>query len=246
MTETKPMKLNIAYPPNGSQKLLELETDEQFRPFIDKRISQEVAGDSIGEEWRGYTFRITGGNDKDGFPMKQGILTNGRVRLLLNKNSGCYRPKRTGERRKKSVRGCIVDKNLSVLNLIVIKRGEGGIPGLTDREIPNRLGPKRVGKIRKLYNLSKNDDVRKYVLKRPLPLKEGKKQRYKAPKIQRLVTPVRLRRKRHLKSIKKMRVQKSKEQAAAYQKLLLVRAKEARTRRASSISKRRASSTKSQ
>ncbi|KAI6646518.1 40S ribosomal protein S6 [Oopsacas minuta] len=245
MAEMKPMKLNIAYPPNGTQKLLELETDEEYRPFIDKRISQEVSGDSLGKIWKGYTFRITGGNDKEGFPMKQGILTNGRVRLLLNKNSGCYRPKRSGERRKKSVRGCIVDKNLSVLNLIVVKRGEKEIPGLTDREIPNRLGPKRVGKIRKLYNLSRNDDVRKYVLKRPLPLKPGKKQRFKAPKIQRLITPVRLRRKRHLKSIKKVRIQKGKEQAAAYQKLLLQRAKEARTRRASSIQKRRASSTRS-
>eukprot|EP00800_Vazella_pourtalesii_P014079 TRINITY_DN3481_c0_g1_i1.p1 TRINITY_DN3481_c0_g1~~TRINITY_DN3481_c0_g1_i1.p1 ORF type:complete len:247 (+),score=51.24 TRINITY_DN3481_c0_g1_i1:71-811(+) len=246
MTETNPMKLNIAFPPNGTQKLLELETDEQYRPFIDKRISQEVPGDSLGKIWKGYTFRITGGNDKDGFPMKQGILTNGRVRLLLNKNSGCYRPKRSGERKKKSVRGCIVDKNLSVLNLIVLKRGEKDIPGLTDREIPNRLGPKRVGKIRKLYNLSRNDDVRKYVLKRPLPLKEGKKQRFKAPKIQRLITPVRLRRKRHLKSIKKMRISRGKEQAAAYQKLLLQRTKEARIRRASSLMKRRASSTRSQ
>ena len=241
------MKLNIAFPPNGTQKLLELETDEQFRPFIDKRIAQEVVGDSLGEEWKGYSLRITGGNDKDGFPMKQGILTNGRVRLLLNKNSGCYNPKRSGERKKKSVRGCIVDKNLSVLNLIVTKRGEKEIKGLTDREIPNRLGPKRVGKIRKLYNLSKNDDVRKYVLKRPLPVKGKKdKERFKAPKIQRLITPSRLRRKRHLKAVKKVRIQRGKEQAAAYQKMLLQRAKEARSRRTSSILKRRASSTKSQ
>ena len=36
----------------------------------------------------------------------------------------CYRPRRTGERRRKSVRGCIVDANLSVLNLIIVKRGK--------------------------------------------------------------------------------------------------------------------------
>ena len=51
--------------------------------------------------------------------------------------------------------------------------------GLTDTTIPRRLGPKRVGKIRKLYNLSKEDDVRQYVIRRPLPPKEGKKQQYK-------------------------------------------------------------------
>lgn len=68
-------------------------------------------------------FRISGGNDKQGFPMKQGVLTNQRVRLLLAKGHSCYRPRRTGERRRKSVRGCIVDANLSVLSLVIIKKG---------------------------------------------------------------------------------------------------------------------------
>lgn len=69
------------------------------------------------------------------------------------------------------------------------------IPGLTDKSIPRRLGPKRASKIRKLFNLTKIDDVRQYVIKRPLPQKEGKegkKQRFKAPKIQRLITPLAL------------------------------------------------------
>ena len=51
--------------------------------------------------------------------------------------------------------------------------------GLTDNTIPRRLGPKRVGKIRKLYNLSKEDDVRQYVIRRKIPGKEGKKPRSK-------------------------------------------------------------------
>lgn len=68
--------------------------------------------------------RIAGGNDKQGFPMKQGVLTNGRVRLLLSKGHSCFRPRRSGERRRKSVRGCIVDSNLSVLALVVVKKGK--------------------------------------------------------------------------------------------------------------------------
>ena len=67
--------------------------------------------------------RISGGNDKQGFPMKQGILTTNRVRLLLSKGHSCYRVRRAGERRRKSVRGCIVDASLSVINLVVIKKG---------------------------------------------------------------------------------------------------------------------------
>lgn len=119
------------------------------------------------------------------------LLLLARVRLLLKKGHSCYRPRRTGERKRKSVRGCIVDQNLSALALIVVRKGEKEIEGLTDVNVPRRLGPKRASHIRKLFALSKEDDVRKYVIKRPLPLKEGKtKQRFQAPKIQRLVTPV--------------------------------------------------------
>jgi len=69
-------------------------------------------------------LKISGGNDKQGFPMKQGVLSNVRVRLLLSKGHSCYRPRRDGERKRKSVRGCIVDSNLSVLSLVVVKKGE--------------------------------------------------------------------------------------------------------------------------
>ena len=41
--------------------------------------------------------------------------------------------------------------------------GEADLPGLTDEEKPRLRGPKRASKIRKLFNLSKDDDVRKYV-----------------------------------------------------------------------------------
>lgn len=44
-----------------------------------------------------------------------------------------------------------------------MKKGEAELPGLTDVEKPRMRGPKRASKIRKLFNLSKEDDVRKYV-----------------------------------------------------------------------------------
>ena len=47
-----------------------------------------------------------------------------RVRLLLSKGHSCYRPRRKGERKRKSVRGCIVDATLSVVSLVLMKKGE--------------------------------------------------------------------------------------------------------------------------
>lgn len=48
-------------------------------------MGQEIDGEVMGEEYKGYIFRITGGNDKQGFAMKQGILINGRTRILFKK-----------------------------------------------------------------------------------------------------------------------------------------------------------------
>lgn len=154
------MKLNISYPANGSQKLIEVDDDRRLRIFMDRRMGQEVSADSLGDEWKGYVVRITGGNDKQGFPMKQGVMHPTRVRLLLGPGHSCYRPRRTGERRRKSVRGCIVGADLSVLALAIVRQGEGEVPGLTDVVHPKRLGPKRAGRIRKMFGLTKDDDVR--------------------------------------------------------------------------------------
>lgn len=161
------------------------------------------------------------------------------MRLLLKKGHSCYRARRSGERKRKSVRGCIVDQNLSALALIIVKKGEGEITGLTDTNVPRRLGPKRASNIRKLFNLTKDDDVRQYVVKRPLPEKEGKKARVKAPKIQRLITPVVLQRKRHRMAIKKHRVEARKEAEAEYAKLIIQRRKEEKLRRRSRLSSQR-------
>merc|ERR1712039_794277 len=67
----------------GCQKLFEINDEHKVRPFYEKRMGQDVDASCLGDEWKGYTLRITGGNDKQGFPMKQGVLTNGRVQYFF-------------------------------------------------------------------------------------------------------------------------------------------------------------------
>lgn len=172
--------------------------------------------------------------------MKQGVLTNTRVRLLLRDGLSCYRARRTGERKRKSVRGCIVGPDLSVLNLVIVKKGDNDIPGITDSTTPRRLGPKRANKIRALFNLDKTDDVRKFVIARTFENKKGKTVT-KRVKIQRLVTPVTLKRKQRRAELALKAREKSKAEAAAYTALVQKRLAEQKEARRSEISKRRSS-----
>jgi len=235
--------LNIAYPATGCQKVLDIDDDRKLRAFFDKRISHEVEGEALGDDFKGYVFKITGGNDKEGFAMKQGVLTTQRVRLLLSKGHSLYRPRKRGERKRKSVRGCIVSGELSVLNLVVVKKGDGEIPGLTDTVKPRRLGPKRASRIRKLFNLEKEDDVKKFVIRRQI-VKGEKKPYFKAPKIQRLITPQRLQRRRHFVAVRKQRYTASKAAAEEYNALLSKRFKEAKEKRAVRVAAARSASGK--
>jgi small subunit ribosomal protein S6e len=236
------MKLNISYPANGSQKLIEVDDERRLRAFMEKRMGTEVPGDTLGDEYKGYLFKITGGNDKQGFPMKQGVLLPNRVKLLLSDGHSCYRPRRTGERRRKSVRGAITGLDLAVLALSIVKQGDDELPGLTDVVNPKRLGPKRATKIRRFFGLDKKDDVKKFVIRRTVT-REGKKDYTKAPKIQRLVTPQRLQRKRHRIALKRRRAESAKEAANEYAKLLASRVQEEKAKR-TELRKRRASSMK--
>jgi small subunit ribosomal protein S6e len=171
------MKFNISYPLTGAQKSIEIDDDKKYSVFFDRRMGAEVEGDQLGEDYKGYVFKITGGNDKDGFPMRQGVLVKGRVRILLDKNQKCYRPRRSGERKRKSVRGAIVGSDIQVLALAIVKKGDKELPGLTDVTVPRRLGPKRANHIRKLFGLKKKDDqalVKKAVVRRKWTAPNGK------------------------------------------------------------------------
>ncbi|KAI3844662.1 hypothetical protein MKX03_026764 [Papaver bracteatum] len=77
--------------------------------------------------------------DKQGFPIKQGVLTPGifcNSTSIFLSETPCFRGqgRRNGERRRKSIRGCIVSQEMSVLNLVILKKGKNDPPRLTDME----------------------------------------------------------------------------------------------------------------
>lgn len=237
------MKFNIANPATGQQICVaDIEDEHKYKHIFEKRISHEVPLDNLGEKFKGYVVRLTGGEDKQGFSMKQGVLTDQRVRLLLKAGASCYRASRKGERKRKSVRGCIYNHDMSAISMVIVKQGPTPIEGLTDtkQEACNKtLGPKRASKIRKLFNLEKDDEVTQYVIRKELKANDKhSKPRSKAPKIQRLITENRIQRKRAQKASAAQRAHNAKESDAAYRKLMAQRAKLLRAKKDSERSRR--------
>merc|ERR1712113_1145378 len=71
--KNKNMKFNIANTATGQQKCIEIDDEHRYKHIFEKRISHEVPLDTLGDEWKGYVVRLTGGEDKQGFSMKQGV-----------------------------------------------------------------------------------------------------------------------------------------------------------------------------
>merc|ERR1719327_2189970 len=119
------------------------------------------------------------------------------------------------------------------MSLVIARKGPEEIPGLTDDQRPRRLGPKRASNIRRLFNLEKKDDVRKFVVRR----EAGKKK--KAPKIQRLVTPLMLQRRRLFKKTVRERMEQGKADKAEYMKRLSEYRQEQKEARAAEVAKKK-------
>jgi small subunit ribosomal protein S6e len=95
-------------------------TGHHANSLIGKKINDEV--DGIFVSLPGYKLQITGGTDKDGFPMRADVPGGIRRRLLLSKGIG-YKPKEQGKRKKKSVRGNTVNQETVQVNMKVTKPG---------------------------------------------------------------------------------------------------------------------------
>lgn len=67
--------------------MVELQNEDKLAEIIDKKIGDEIDGSIISDVFEGYKFKITGGFDKDGFAMKNGILAQGKKKFYSPKDA---------------------------------------------------------------------------------------------------------------------------------------------------------------
>jgi small subunit ribosomal protein S6e len=106
------MKLNIANPKKSETYSVEID-EKTSLSFLDKTIKSEVDLSFISPGLKGV---ITGGSDKQGFPMYPNLEGEGRKKLLLKGGVG-YNPKKKGERQRKRVASKLVIQNTQQLNI---------------------------------------------------------------------------------------------------------------------------------
>ena len=90
-------------------------------PLIGKNIGETIEGGSIG--FPDYTFRLTGGTDKDGFPMRPDLPGGRKWRILVKKGGIGFRPKEKSLRKKRTFRGRMVSDDTYQVNLKVLSKG---------------------------------------------------------------------------------------------------------------------------
>src|SRR5205809_4024214 len=116
-------KAVIADPKSGKAYKKDI-TGHYANALIGKKIGEDLDGLYVGLP--GYKLQITGGSDKDGFPMRTDLPGPRRKRLLLSGGVG-FHPVRPGMRKKKTVRGNTVSPDILQLNLKIVVRGPKSI-----------------------------------------------------------------------------------------------------------------------
>ena len=114
-------KLIISDPKAGRSKTVEVEGARAV-PLLGKRIGETVDG-SIADLPK-VKLQITGGTDKDGFPMRWDVHGGVKTRVVISEGPG-FHPRRKGERRRKTVRGDTITEDIAQVNMNVV---EGSLP----------------------------------------------------------------------------------------------------------------------
>ena len=125
------MAFKIVISEPKSKKAWQIE--KEAPSLIGKKIGEKFDGSVIGLS--GFTLQITGGSDKDGFPMRQDLEGVLRKKALLTKGVGFsgtkiirkVKYKVKGMRKRKYIRGNTISDSIIQINCKVLEGG-GDIP----------------------------------------------------------------------------------------------------------------------
>ena len=111
-------KIIVSDPETGKSQLVEVE-ESQAVPLIGRKLGEVIDGTAV--KLSGYKLKITGGSDKDGFPMRPNIHGGVRVGAILSEGVG-FHSSQKGERKRKTLRGNVITDAIVQINMKIVEK----------------------------------------------------------------------------------------------------------------------------
>jgi small subunit ribosomal protein S6e len=111
-------KIIVSDPETGKSQLIEVE-EAQAVPLIGRKLGEIIDGTAV--KLSGHKLKITGGSDKDGFPMRPNIHGGVRVGAILSEGVGFHSTSK-GERKRKTLRGNVITDAIIQVNMKIVEK----------------------------------------------------------------------------------------------------------------------------
>ena len=111
-------KVIVSDPEAGTSKAVELE-EARAAPLIGRRIGETIDGSML--DLPEHKAQITGGSDKDGFPMRPSMHGGVRRKVVLSAGVG-FNPQNEGMRRRKTIRGNVITDEIVQINVKITEK----------------------------------------------------------------------------------------------------------------------------
>ena len=111
-------KIIVSDPETGKSQSIEVE-ESQAVPLIGRKVGEVIDGAAV--KLSGYKLKITGGSDKDGFPIRPNIHGGVRVGAILSEGVG-FHSSNKGERKRKTLRGNVITDSIVQVNMKVVEK----------------------------------------------------------------------------------------------------------------------------
>ncbi|UCG44934.1 MAG: 30S ribosomal protein S6e [Candidatus Bathyarchaeota archaeon] len=111
-------KIVISDPETGESQFTEVEGPRAV-PLIGKKTGETIDGSIVGSP--GHKLKITGGSDKDGFPVRPSVHGGVRINAVLSGGVG-FHSQTKGERRRKTLRGNVITEDIVQINMKIVEK----------------------------------------------------------------------------------------------------------------------------
>ena len=175
-------KIILSDPETGKSQTVELEGSRAV-PLVGRRIGENIDGAAVG--LGGHKVVITGGADKDGFPMRPDIHGGVKTRVIITQGVG-FHSSHKGERRRKTVRGSIVTEDIVQVNMKIAEKPKRAEKAEKTKQ-PEKAETKEKGKPKKsekteTKEAAEPEKAAEKETEKPKTAKEATKERNEEPK----------------------------------------------------------------